>query len=87
MGWILRDYECTECPNIYEQLVDRENQNSVCPACYAINAPVLSPVASANYSMMSKDEQAKCLRKRSREHTIKQIKKDPTAIKQTRIKK
>lgn len=86
MGWILRDFSCA-CSCEWEELVwSGSGEPELCPSCGAPNQPVISAPKPATYSMMSKDDQAKCLRKRSREHTLKELKKDPTQIRQTRHK-
>lgn len=84
MGWILRGFEC-ECSHVWEELI-WNNEPEYCPKCGKENKPVLSAPKPATYSMMSQEDKARCLRKRSREHTIKQLKQDPTQIRQTRHK-
>lgn len=89
MGWIIRPFEClsSECGHSWEDIVPREEENSQqCPKCGHEARWVISVTGIAVFSMMSKDDQAKCLRKRSREHTMKELKKDPTQIRQTRHK-
>ncbi|NJL55422.1 hypothetical protein HC928_09715 [bacterium] len=84
MGWILKDFECSDCGAEFEELVG-EDTDVVCPSCGSASVrQCLSAPKPAAYSMMSKDAQAKCLRKRSREHTLKQLKKDPTQVTMSR---
>lgn len=83
MAWIMRDYECP-CGYKYEDIVNPEAQATYCPECLEVNEPVLSPTKAATYSLMSKDDQAKHLRKRSRDHTRKELKKDPTQARMTK---
>lgn len=83
MGWIMRDYRC-ECGEEWESLVRTESQDKECPECGKLNHYTVSACALATYSMMSKDDQAKHLRKRSRDHTKKMLKKDPTSMKMSR---
>jgi cell division protein FtsX len=83
MGWITREYQC-ECGHEWEDIVDREEQDQPCPVCGKINHYVMSTTGVASYSIMSKDDQAKVLRKRSRDHTRAMLKKDPTQMKMSR---
>ena len=88
MGYILRDFKCesTTCSQpVWEELVDRKEENDQkCPTCSGPAKYTLCAPALATYSLMSKDDQAKHLRKRSRDHTRKELKKDPTAMKMSR---
>ena len=83
MGWISRDYQC-DCGHEWDDLVSTDDQDQPCPSCGKMNHYVMSAPALATYSIMSKDEQAKHLRKRSRDHTRKMLKKDPEAVKMSR---
>lgn len=86
MGWILRDFECQSCGEVFEALTwTNMEEDEPCPVCTAASAkPLISAPKPASYSLMSKDDQAKCLRKRSRQHTLKELKKDPTQVKMSR---
>lgn len=87
MGWILRDFLCEACSHSFEELVESAGYDTEpCPECGTACRHVISAAKPATYSMMSRDDQAKCLRKRSREHTLKELKRDPTQIKKTRHK-
>jgi hypothetical protein len=83
MGWIVRDYVC-DCGHAWEDIVEPESEYQRCPSCDKLNKFVMSACNIATYSIMSKDDQAKHLRKRSRDHTRKMLKKDPTSLKQSR---
>ena len=86
MGWIHRDFICTssECQHVFDDLVQRDEENPKCPVCGAGTKIGIYTPNVATYSMMSKDDQAKCLRKRSRDHTRKMLKKDPTTARMTK---
>ena len=81
MGWIVRDLKC-ECGHSFEALLwNGMEGDEPCPQCSATNCAVqLSAPGLAIYSMADKDTKAQILRKRSREHTMKEIKKDPSHI-------
>lgn len=86
MGWIHRDFICTssECTHEFDDLVQRDDPMPACPVC---GSPMKIAIVATNvgtYTMMSKDDQAKCLRKRSRDHTRKMLKKDPTTARMTK---
>lgn len=81
MAYICRDFECqnTQCGHVWEDTVDRtEEDTQVCPVCGHAARWIIAASNIASYSLMSKDEQAKHLRKRSRDHTRKMLKQDPT---------
>lgn len=85
MAWILRDYYCAACDSSFEDMTQSGgSSDAACPACSRLCASTLSAPKPAVYSMLSKDDQAKSLRKRSRDHTKKLLKQDPTNIKMSR---
>jgi len=85
MGWISRDYRCETCGHEWDDIVQSgSDQKSTCPSCGATNDYILSATNVASYSLLSKDDQAKSLRKRSRDHTRKMLKQDPTSMKMSR---
>ena len=88
MSWIIRPFECQVCPHTWDDLVKREEENDQkCPKCNGAAKWVICAPAIASYSIMDKDAQMKHLRKRSRDHTRKELKKDPShAMKQMKIK-
>lgn len=85
MGWISRDFYCKQCEHEWDDLVQRAEENDqICPKCQGLASIGISCPHVASYSLMSKDDQAKHLRKRSRDHTRKMLKKDPTTMKMSR---
>lgn len=88
MGWISRDFYCKSCEHEWDDLVQRSEENDQkCPECGEPAFIGISCPGVMSYSMMSKDDQAKHLRKRSRDHTRKMLKKDPeTAVMSRHIK-
>lgn len=87
MAFITRDFQCLSesCQHEWEDLVRREEENEQkCPVCGAAGRWVISASNIGSYSLLSKEDQAKSLRKRSREHTKKQLKKDPSSMKMSR---
>jgi len=83
MGWIVRDYLCN-CGHSWEDLVKTEEQDQMCPDCGVVNHYIMSATHIGSYSLLDNDGQAKSLRKRSRDHTKKQLKKDPTSMKMSK---
>lgn len=87
MAWITRDFLCLnpKCEHEWHDLIQRSEEDSqVCPTCNHAARWVMSAPNIASYSLMSKDDQAKHLRKRSRDHTRKMLKKDPTQARMTK---
>jgi len=76
--WITYDFECANCGEVYEDIVDRPHEvdeftpESECPHCEHINTqPLLSAPGLATYSLMSREMQTHHLRERSRKHSEK----------------
>lgn len=87
MAYISRDFECLnpKCKHEWDDLVLREEEDTQkCPVCGHVARWTISAPKLATYSLMSKDDQAKHLRKRSRDHTRKELKKDPTTARMTK---
>ncbi|NBU69922.1 MAG: zinc ribbon domain-containing protein [Bacteroidetes bacterium] len=84
MGWISREYLCDNCGHEWADIVRRGEEAQNCPECGTLSNYVMSATNVASYSLMSKDDQAKHLRKRSRDHTKAMLKKDPTSMKMSR---
>lgn len=85
MGWISRDYYCKGCGHEWDDLVQRSEENDQkCPECQGPASIGISCPNVASFSLLSKDDQAKSLRKRSRDHTRKELKKDPTQARMTK---
>lgn len=87
MAFIMRDFQCLseQCQHQWEDLVRREEENEQkCPECGSAGSWIISATNLASYSLLSREDQAKSLRKRSRDHTRKQLKKDPTSMKMSR---
>lgn len=85
MAYITRDFECLKCAHQFIDMVTREEQDKqVCPECGNPARWIISAPKLATYSMMSQDDKAKHLRKRSRDHTRKELKKDPTTARMTK---
>lgn len=77
MGYILREYECTKCAHVFEDLVERKvSHESVCPECSATAVSVLSVPKLGKYSMADAQGRKDILRVRSERHTAKLRKND-----------
>lgn len=77
MSWIMRDFEC-ECGEMWEDLLDnRDEQESLCPACGSVHTYVVSAVPLASFSLQDKDERRRTMLKRSADNTLQQIKSEP----------
>ncbi len=73
MGYKLFDFECGDCDSIWEALVEPDDLTDSCPRCGQDCPTVLSIPKLATFSMMSQDEKTAHLKKRSADHTQKEI--------------
>ena len=75
MGLKLHDFECDDCGEQWEELVDNDNPADPCPVCGVTCQPehFLNATPLAAYSMMTAGEKDDCLKKRSVKHTQEQI--------------
>ena len=78
MSWVMRDFEC-ECGCVFEDIVDkREAQESECPECGRVCAYIpISPTPIATFSLQDSDDRRRTMLKRSADHTLKEIKREP----------
>lgn len=72
-----RDYECTKCGAQWEDFVDQTDLSSECPHCGEKNKPVLSAANIGAFSARSAEHRSEVLSKRSAEHSIKELRKEP----------
>ena len=71
---ILLDFLCDECNTKFEELVDnRDIRFQPCPECGTPSEKVMSAVSLGKYSMATPEQRSEMLRKRSEEHTKKEI--------------
>ena len=79
MAWVTHDFECKKCTHIFEELYVRADRKKVkCPECGSRSLrQVLSAPALASFSMMDATQKREHLKKRSADHTQKQIDSEP----------
>lgn len=78
MAWVVKDFECEACECVWEDLVDRDNQVSVCPVCETESTKTLISCPNINtFGMKSAAERSSLMKKRSEEHTRKELRKEP----------
>jgi len=76
MGYKLFDFECLEC-GIFEELVDDKDSWAECPECgVLVGQKVLAAPNLATYSIASPEQKSEILKKRSAEHSKREIRKD-----------
>ena len=75
MGLRLQDFECDDCEIRWEDLVEVGDEVSACTECGVLKAPehFLTATALKSYSMMDAAGRDDCLKKRSVEHTQREI--------------
>lgn len=79
MAWVKHDFQCTECELEFEEFYMRSQRDDVeCPECgckelkQLISAPNI-----AAFSLKDAEGRRQSLMKRSREHTQKELDKEP----------
>jgi len=78
MAWKAHDYECLNCNNNFDDITDNSDGTTDCPKCKTTCKPI--PISSVNFSGLSvstKEEYREKMLKRSADHTLKEIKKEP----------
>jgi len=78
MSWIMRDFEC-KCGEAFEDLVDnKDEEESPCPACGSLCTYLaISPVPLKTFSLMNEDDRRRTMLKRSADHTLREIHREP----------
>ena len=72
----LFSFECKKCEEIWEDLV--KEKESPCPICETISKTTVITVPNlGKFSMASPEEKKRILKKRSEEHTTKEVRKEP----------
>lgn len=75
----MRDFECADCGNEFEDLVSSsEVQTTICPACGGPSKRLLSAVTLGFMNDPQRKKEA--LIKRSREHSVKEMKRNPAKL-------
>lgn len=77
MGFKLYDFECPSCSNSFEELVDSGSSTCPCPVCGTEAIRTLSIPKLGLFSMADQSRRSEILRKRSEEHTLKELRKEP----------
>ncbi len=79
MAWIIHDFECKKCQCIFEEMYKTADRKKIkCPNCGSRSLKqVLTAANIAAFSIMSPEMKREHLKKRSADHTQKQIDKEP----------
>lgn len=81
MAYIVHDYVCDDCGTEWEDLVSKDTKSSTCPNCgLETTTPVISATGIAAFSLLSKDARAESLKKRSRDHSKREMKRNSDEI-------
>lgn len=77
MSYVIYDFECENCGRVWEDMVDRTAVESPCPGCTTVstNKLVACP-AIASFSMLPLEDRSKLMKRRSEEHTKKEMRKE-----------
>lgn len=77
MGWKVDDFICLDCGHEFEELY-KDGEELVCASCSSSNLEKkLSMPGIGAFSAMPIERRAETLKKRSEEHTAKEIAKEP----------
>lgn len=78
MSWVVKDFECERCGCVWEDLVKRNDQVSDCPECNALSTKTVISCPNVNtFGMKSPAERSAAMKKRSEDHTKKELRKEP----------
>jgi putative FmdB family regulatory protein len=79
MAWVTHDFECLDCLYVFEEMYKRSERDELeCPECGSQNLKQwLSAPNLDTFSMMSAEQRVHSMKKRSADHTQKQIDKEP----------
>lgn len=77
MGWKTFDYECNHCGNAFYELVSSPDEVVPCPECGGTTKRVLSVPHLATFSMADNATKGEILKKRSAEHSMRELRKEP----------
>ncbi len=79
MAWKTHEFQCSRCGHEFEEFYHTDSRPLLeCPACFCMDLVVLCSASNlATFSMMSGEQQIAHMKKRSSDHTQKQIDKEP----------
>lgn len=74
---IVRDFFCRDCEHEWEDLTPMDVTSPICPNCGSEDTGVsLSVPNIASFSIMSKEDRTAHMKKRSADHSKREMKKD-----------
>jgi uncharacterized Zn finger protein len=76
-GYKVYDFECASCGEKWEDLV--KERVSICPNCGAVETPQLCAPRLNTVNLMDKTSYTNMMKKRSDDHTARQLKKGEKA--------
>ena len=79
----LWEFNCENCSNVWEDLV--EEKESSCPECKQLSTTTSLSINLGAFSMLSPAAKAESLKRRSAEHTHRELKKEPERFGQAGI--
>lgn len=77
MAWIIKDFECLNCNNIFEGMIESGTKVTDCPECGSVAETILTASKLATFSMADAEGKKKILLERSNVHTKHQVNKEP----------
>lgn len=79
MAWVSHDFECSMCGHEFTEMYQRSQRDEVeCPECGSKDLiQLISAPNIAAFSIKSPEEKVASMKQRSRQHTQKEIDKEP----------
>lgn len=79
MTFKTHDFLCSECAHEFTEMYWLSERDQVkCPECGNLELKVLiAPTRISTFSMASPEEKASIMRKRSEDHSLKELRKEP----------
>lgn len=79
MAWVTHDFQCDDCSHVFEEMYKRSEREQVqCPVCRSWDlTQLLSAPRLQSFSMLTPAQKRESLKRRSAEHTQRQIDKEP----------
>jgi len=78
--YIFHDYQCSKCSHIWDDMVEKVDdftkRTSNCPECGKKTKPSLSMPNISALSAMSPEFRAEKMKQRSKDHSVKEIRKE-----------
>lgn len=79
MAWVEHRFECVDCGHLFDEFYKRaERSDVICPSCggQELTLVIVAPRIQS-FSLLSPEQKTESMKRRSAEHTQKQLDKEP----------